>query len=61
MERDYSVALLGDMLAKPYGEYFVNDSFRQAPYFGSPCMCSHCGDVIDSLSMCFVVSEFKAL
>lgn len=31
MERDYSVVLPGDVFAKPYGEYFVNDSFKQAP------------------------------
>lgn len=51
MEWDYSGVLLGDMFAKPYGEYFVNDSITEALSFGSPGICSHCGDVIDSLIM----------
>lgn len=58
MER---IVLLGDIFAKPYGEYFVDDSFKQVPSFGSSYTCCYCGDVIDSQSMCFVVSESMAL
>lgn len=56
MESDYSVVLPGGMFAKPYGEYFQNDSSVE-----SRCMCSHCGDVIDSQSVCFVAPASTAL
>ena len=56
MESDYSVVLPGGMFAKPYGEYFQNDSSVE-----SRCTCSHCGDVIDSQSVCFVAPASTAL